>query len=169
MLTYHAALWTEEGVVLAKVIDFPGVIAYGNSIEEARLGLSHALVDMAETALLRGEALAVPDPAAVDEAADEMLITGQTENVVAAFSKTAREEDPPSWVLWGDKTLLADPHGIALDTKKNVIFVANFGSTATPRELKPLMWGDISSTAHASKASRSAGSSVVQSIPFAKK
>jgi len=74
---------------------------------------------------------------AVDEQANEMLITGQTENVVAAYPRTAREEDLPSWVLWGDKTLLADPHGIALDTKKNVIFVANFGSTASPRALKP--------------------------------
>jgi DNA-binding beta-propeller fold protein YncE len=74
---------------------------------------------------------------AVDESTDEMLITGQTENVVAAFPRTAREEDPPAWVLWGDKTLLADPHGIAIDTKKNIIFVANFGSTESPRPLKP--------------------------------
>ena len=74
---------------------------------------------------------------AVDEDANELIITGQTENVIAAFPKTAREEDPPSWVIWGDKTLLADPHGIALDTKKNVIFVANFGSTESPRALKP--------------------------------
>ena len=56
---------------------------------------------------------------AVDEQANELIITGQHENVVVAFPKTAREEDPPSWVIWGDKTLLADPHGIALDTKKN--------------------------------------------------
>jgi len=74
---------------------------------------------------------------AVDEPADELIITGQTENVIAAFPKSAREEDPPSWVIWGDKTLLADPHGIALDTKKNVLFVANFGSTESPRPLKP--------------------------------
>ncbi len=74
---------------------------------------------------------------AVDEVADEMLITGQSNNVVAAYPRSAREKDPPAWVLWGAKTLLADPHGIALDTKKNVIFVANFGSTSTPRELQP--------------------------------
>jgi DNA-binding beta-propeller fold protein YncE len=74
---------------------------------------------------------------AVDEQTEEMLITGQTENVVAAFPKSAREEDPPSWVLWGDKTLLADPHGIAIDTKKNIFFVSNFGSTHSPRPLKP--------------------------------
>ena len=70
MLTYHAAFWTEEGVVMAKVIDFPGVIACGKSIEEARVSLSSAMVDMAETALLRGEALPVPNPAAVDEAVE---------------------------------------------------------------------------------------------------
>jgi DNA-binding beta-propeller fold protein YncE len=74
---------------------------------------------------------------AVDEQANEMLITGQTENVVAAFSKSAREDDRPSWVLWGDKTLLADPHGIALDTKKNVFFVTNFGATQSPRPIRP--------------------------------
>jgi DNA-binding beta-propeller fold protein YncE len=74
---------------------------------------------------------------AVDEERQEMLITGQTENVVAAFSKSAREDDAPNWVLWGDKTLLADPHGIALDTKKNVFFVTNFGATQSPRPIKP--------------------------------
>jgi DNA-binding beta-propeller fold protein YncE len=74
---------------------------------------------------------------AVDEQRDEMIITGQTENVIAAFPRSARDEDPPAWVIWGDKTRLADPHGIALDTKLNVLFVANFGSTASPRELNP--------------------------------
>ncbi|HWP84273.1 MAG TPA: hypothetical protein VNN17_03740 [Terriglobia bacterium] len=73
----------------------------------------------------------------VDPETDEMLITGQTENVVAAYPRSAREEDPPSWVLWGDKTLLADPHGIALDTKKGLIFVSNFGATQSPRPLRP--------------------------------
>jgi DNA-binding beta-propeller fold protein YncE len=56
---------------------------------------------------------------------------------VAAYPKTAREEDSPSWVIWGEKTLLADPHGIALDTKKNLIFVSNFGSKLSPRPLRP--------------------------------
>ncbi len=70
MLTYHAAFWTEDGVVLAKVIDFPGVLAYGASIDEARGNLASALVDMAETALLRGEALPRPLVSAADEGAD---------------------------------------------------------------------------------------------------
>ena len=74
---------------------------------------------------------------AMDEKANEMLITGQTENVVAGYSKNAREDDKPNWVLWGEKTMLADPHGIALDTKNNVFFVTNFGARQSPRPLKP--------------------------------
>ncbi|MBN1422327.1 MAG: hypothetical protein JXP34_26365 [Planctomycetes bacterium] len=70
MLTYHAAYWAETSVMMARVIDFAGVISYGNTIEEARRRLPEALVDMAETALLRGEALPVPDPSATDEEAD---------------------------------------------------------------------------------------------------
>jgi predicted RNase H-like HicB family nuclease len=70
MLTYHAAFWMEGGTALAKVLDYPGVIAYGKSVDEARTNLCSALIDMAETALLRGEALPVPDATANDEAAE---------------------------------------------------------------------------------------------------
>jgi DNA-binding beta-propeller fold protein YncE len=74
---------------------------------------------------------------AVDEEAEELLITAQHEQVVAAYAKTASDDDPPKWVLWGDKTLIADPHGIAIDAKLNVFFVANFGSTSSPRAARP--------------------------------
>jgi len=70
---------------------------------------------------------------AVDEPAEEMIFTIQHSNAVVAFPKAAKDDDPPTWLLQGDKTLLADPHGIALDNKKGLIFVSNFGSTATPR------------------------------------
>src|SRR5437667_2727466 len=70
---------------------------------------------------------------AVDEPAEEMIFTIQHSNAVVAFPKTAKDDEPPTWLLQGDKTLLADPHGIALDNKKRLIFVSNFGSTATPR------------------------------------
>lgn len=69
----------------------------------------------------------------VDEPAEEMILTIQHSNAVVAFPKTAKDDDPPTWLLQGDRTLLADPHGIALDNKKGLIFVTNFGSTATPR------------------------------------
>ncbi len=74
---------------------------------------------------------------AVDEQNDLLLITGQRYNVIAAYPKTAREEDSPSWIIWGEKTMLADPHGIALDTKRNEIFVNNFGTTSKQRPLRP--------------------------------
>ncbi len=70
---------------------------------------------------------------AVDEVEQEMILTIQHSNAVVVFSKTAKEEDPPVRMLQGDRTLLADPHGIALDTKNNVIFVTNFGSTLSVR------------------------------------
>ena len=70
---------------------------------------------------------------AVDEPAQELILTIQHSNAVVAFPKTARDDDPPTRLLQGDRTLLADPHGIALDPKMNLIFVGNFGSTATPR------------------------------------
>jgi hypothetical protein len=73
---------------------------------------------------------------AVDEEREELLITAQHEQVVAAFPKTARDNDPPSWVVWGDQTELADPHGIAIDTKQKLFFVANFGNDFTPRPVR---------------------------------
>jgi DNA-binding beta-propeller fold protein YncE len=74
---------------------------------------------------------------AVDEEREELLITAQHEQVIAAFPKTARDNDPPNWVIWGDQTRLADPHGIAIDTKQRVFFVANFGNYFTPSPPRP--------------------------------
>ena len=70
MLTYKASYKTAEGVILAEVLDFPGTIAYGNSMDEARRNLASALRDMAETNLLAGEALPLPKPTTTDPNAD---------------------------------------------------------------------------------------------------
>ena len=51
-------------------LDFPGVIMFGPSYEEARRLLASALVDMAETNLLQGEPLPRPDPGLTDPEAD---------------------------------------------------------------------------------------------------
>jgi predicted RNase H-like HicB family nuclease len=63
MLTYKAIykFLGEEGVH-AEVLDFPGTISFGADLELARQALASALVDMAETNLLKGENLPTPDP-----------------------------------------------------------------------------------------------------------
>ncbi len=62
MLTYKAAYITIPEGIHAEVIDFPGVITFGKDLDAARRMLASALVDMAETNLMFGEPLPVPDP-----------------------------------------------------------------------------------------------------------
>lgn len=70
MLTYKAMYkYIDEGVH-GEVLDFPGAIAFGANLEEARRMLGSALVDMAETNLLLGEPLPRPDPLVTDPDAD---------------------------------------------------------------------------------------------------
>jgi predicted RNase H-like HicB family nuclease len=59
-----------ESSVHAEVLDFPGTITAGDTLQEARRLLASALVDMAETALLHGEPLPQPDPSCTDLEAD---------------------------------------------------------------------------------------------------
>jgi predicted RNase H-like HicB family nuclease len=70
MLTYKAAYKAQGGVHLAEVLDFPGTVSCGQTLDEARANLADALVDMAETNLLRGEPLPIPDPTRTDLTAD---------------------------------------------------------------------------------------------------
>jgi predicted RNase H-like HicB family nuclease len=70
MLTYKAAYTVEEGVFLGEVLDFPGTVSCGDTLDEARQNLAAALVDMAETNLLQGESLPVPDAARSNSSAD---------------------------------------------------------------------------------------------------
>lgn len=66
ILTYEAIYkFLDEGVH-AEVVDFPGVITCGKTLQEARRLLASALVDMAETALLHGEPLPQPDPSSTN-------------------------------------------------------------------------------------------------------
>jgi len=64
----------------------------------------------------------------VDEEHQELLLTVQHDSAVVTFQKMAKSEDAPIRLLQGDHTLLADPHGMALDTKDDLIFVTNHGS-----------------------------------------
>lgn len=70
MLTYKAMYKFLDQGVHAEVLDFPGTITCGATLEEARQLLASALVDMAETNLLRGEPLPQPDSSLSDSEAD---------------------------------------------------------------------------------------------------
>ena len=70
MLVYKSAYKWEDGVCLGEVLDFPGTVSFGNTLDEARANLAGALRDMAETNLLRGEPLPIPDPTRTDPRAD---------------------------------------------------------------------------------------------------
>jgi predicted RNase H-like HicB family nuclease len=83
MLVYKSAYKWEDEVCLGEVLDFPGTVSFGKTLDEARENLAGALHDMAETNLLRGEPLPVPDPRCTDPSAeleepiDLVLQTGQ--------------------------------------------------------------------------------------------
>jgi predicted RNase H-like HicB family nuclease len=70
MLVYKSAYRWENGVFLGEVLDFPGTVSFGQSLDEARENLAGALRDMAETNLLRGEPLPLPDASRSDPQAD---------------------------------------------------------------------------------------------------
>lgn len=70
---------------------------------------------------------------AVDEGAKELFLTVQHDNAIVVFSKSAKGITSPLRVIQGDHTGLADPHGMALDTRNNLLFVTNHGSTHSVR------------------------------------
>ncbi len=70
MLTYKAMYKFLDGGVHGEVLDFPGAITCGKDLTETRRLLAGALVDMAETTLVEGESLPVPNPSMTDEDSD---------------------------------------------------------------------------------------------------
>ena len=74
---------------------------------------------------------------AVDEAAKELFLTVQHDNAIVVFNKGAKGTDSPLRVLQGDHTGLADPHGMALDAKDNLLYVTNHGSVHQVRPPEP--------------------------------
>jgi predicted RNase H-like HicB family nuclease len=70
MLEYHSAYYEiEDGWYMVRVLDFPGVISQGRSIEHARKMLKDALCLMAEHQLEQGKSLPKPNPRARDKKA----------------------------------------------------------------------------------------------------
>jgi hypothetical protein len=68
---------------------------------------------------------------AVDEAAEEMFFAIQHDSAVSVYRKYANGDEPPIRLIQGDKTLLGDAHGIALDTRKQLLFVSNYGYSSS--------------------------------------
>jgi DNA-binding beta-propeller fold protein YncE len=64
---------------------------------------------------------------AVDEEAQEMFLSSQAGGVVI-YKKMAQGHDRPIRRIQGNNTQMADSHGMAIDQKKGLIFVANWGT-----------------------------------------
>src|ERR1039457_4360021 len=64
----------------------------------------------------------------VDEGAQELFLTVQHDDAVVVYRKMAQGDEKPVRILEGPHSQLADPHGIALDPKNNLMFVGNQGS-----------------------------------------
>ena len=78
---------------------------------------------------------------AVDEDTKELYITIEHSPAVVVYRKTAQVREAPIRILEGDKTQLADVHGIALDTKNQLLYVSNQGATA--RNLSNVGWARV--------------------------
>ena len=64
---------------------------------------------------------------AVDEEAQEMYFAVQHQNSVVAYRKMAEGEEKPLRTIQGGQTGLEDPHGVAADSKSQLLFVSNHG------------------------------------------
>lgn len=72
MIEYKAAFYEdrENGWFLAKVLDFPGVVTQGRTLDKARRLLRDALREMTVWLLEDGQSLPHPDPSVSDSSAD---------------------------------------------------------------------------------------------------
>ena len=70
---------------------------------------------------------------AVNEEKGEIYITIQYPPKVMVYRKEANGDEKPLRVLEGEHTRLYDTHGIALDVKKNLMFVGTWGNASDYR------------------------------------
>ncbi len=71
---------------------------------------------------------------AADEQAQELFLTIQHPPAVLVYRKAAQGKEAPLRILEGEKTQLGDVHGITVDTKNQVMYVANRGAVS---DMKP--------------------------------
>ena len=67
---------------------------------------------------------------AIDEENQEFFVSVQHPPQVAVYRKGASGNEQPKRLLIGDKTQLSDSHGMAIDTKRKLLFVDNWGNIA---------------------------------------
>jgi predicted RNase H-like HicB family nuclease len=71
MLEYHAAYYKEEsGWYVVRLIDFPGVLSQGRTLQSARRMIRDALQSMADWYMEDGQPMPKPNPRARDKHAD---------------------------------------------------------------------------------------------------
>lgn len=64
----------------------------------------------------------------VDEERGEMFVTIQHDGAIQVYPKAAKGEEPAIRLIQGNRTRLADPHGIAFDPKTRLLYAANYGT-----------------------------------------
>jgi predicted RNase H-like HicB family nuclease len=87
MIEYRAAYYhdSETGWYTASVLDFPGVLSLGKTLEQARWMLGDALREMTEWLLEDGQGLPRPEPSATDATA---TVIEPIQLVIRARSRT---------------------------------------------------------------------------------
>lgn len=73
MLRYHVAYYLPRGddrMVVAEVLDFPGVCSQGFDLADARVMIASALEEIAQLHLEEGKPLPIPSPEAAAPEAD---------------------------------------------------------------------------------------------------
>jgi DNA-binding beta-propeller fold protein YncE len=63
-----------------------------------------------------------------DEERSEMFLTIQHDGAIQVYRKGATGEQAAIRLIQGNRTRLADPHGIAFDPKTRLLYVANYGT-----------------------------------------
>jgi 6-phosphogluconolactonase (cycloisomerase 2 family) len=66
----------------------------------------------------------------IDDQTKELFLSVQFPPQIAVYSKDASGDDKPLRLIQGPKTRLADSHGIAIDSKRRLLFVNNWGNIA---------------------------------------
>ena len=68
---------------------------------------------------------------AVDSVNNELFVTSQHNAAIVVFRKYAEGEEAPLRLIQGDRTELGNPHGIAVDTQNDLIYVTNHGQASS--------------------------------------